>query len=95
MTPAERATEVVDLYCFMRGSGTATDERLRQDIEQAINLGIADWMREGPMVEITVGLCESFKTIGIDISEADLKRFERALYEHGLNVAPRAALSRC
>lgn len=42
------------------------------------------------MVEITVGLCESFKAIGIDISEADLRKFERALYDRGLNVAPRA-----
>lgn len=41
------------------------------------------------MVEITVGLCESFKVIGIDISEADLRRFEQALYLRGLNVAPR------
>lgn len=38
--------------------------------------------------EITVSLCESFAEIGIDISEADLNRFERALYERGLNVAP-------
>jgi hypothetical protein len=43
------------------------------------------------MIEITVGLCESFKAIGIDISEADLRKFEQALYERGLNVAPRAA----
>lgn len=42
------------------------------------------------MIEITVGLCESFRTIGVDISEADLRKFEQALYEHGLNVAPRA-----
>jgi hypothetical protein len=41
------------------------------------------------MIEITVPLCEAFREIGIDISEADLKRFERALYERGLNVAPR------
>ncbi len=41
------------------------------------------------MVEITVGLCEAFKEIGIDISETDLRRFEKALYERGLNVAPR------
>jgi hypothetical protein len=40
------------------------------------------------MIEITVGLCESFKAIGIDVSEADLRRFEQALYERGLNVAP-------
>lgn len=40
------------------------------------------------MIEITVGLCESFKAIGIDISEADLRKFEQALYERGLNVAP-------
>ena len=40
------------------------------------------------MIEITVGLCESFRAIGINISEADLRKFERALYEHGLNVAP-------
>lgn len=37
MTPEERATEIVDLYCYMRGTGTATDERLRQDIERAIH----------------------------------------------------------
>jgi hypothetical protein len=43
------------------------------------------------MVEITVGLCESFKAIGIDISETDLRKFEQALYERGLNVAPRAS----
>jgi hypothetical protein len=42
------------------------------------------------MIEITVGLCESFKAIGIDISEADLRKFEQALYERGLNVAPLA-----
>lgn len=42
------------------------------------------------MIEITVGICESFREIGIDISESDLKRFERALYERGLNIAPRA-----
>lgn len=42
------------------------------------------------MVEITVGICEAFKEIGVDISEADLRRFEKALYERGLNVAPRA-----
>lgn len=42
------------------------------------------------MIEITVGICEAFKEIGIDISEADLKKFEKALYERGLNVAPRA-----
>lgn len=42
------------------------------------------------MIEITVGICESFKAIGIDISEDDLRRFEQALYEHGLNVAPLA-----
>lgn len=41
------------------------------------------------MIEITVGICEAFREIGIDISEADLKTFERALYERGLNVAPR------
>lgn len=41
------------------------------------------------MIEITVPLCEAFKAIGIDISEADLKKFEQALYERGLNVAPR------
>lgn len=43
------------------------------------------------MIEITVGLCESFKAIGIDISEADLRKFEHALYDRGLNVAPRNA----
>lgn len=42
------------------------------------------------MLEITVGICESFREIGIDISEADLKRFEQALYERGLNIAPLA-----
>jgi len=42
------------------------------------------------MIEITVPLCEAFKEIGIDISESDLRRFEKALYERGLNVAPRA-----
>lgn len=42
------------------------------------------------MIEITVPLCEAFKAIGIDISEADLKRFEKALYDRGLNVAPRS-----
>lgn len=42
------------------------------------------------MIEITVGICESFKAIGIDISEADLRKFEQALYDRGLNVAPRA-----
>lgn len=42
------------------------------------------------MIEITVPLCESFKKIGIDISEDDLRQFEKALYERGLNVAPRA-----
>ena len=41
------------------------------------------------MIEITVGLCEAFRTIGINISEADLRKFEKALYERGLNVAPR------
>lgn len=41
------------------------------------------------MIEITVGICEAFKEIGIDISEANLKKFEQALYERGLNVAPR------
>lgn len=41
------------------------------------------------MIEITVGICEAFKAIGIDISEADLKKFEQALYDRGLNVAPR------
>ncbi len=41
------------------------------------------------MIEITVGICESLKVIGIDISEADLRKFEKALYERGLNVAPR------
>ena len=41
------------------------------------------------MIEITVGICEAFKEIGIDISEEDLKKFEKALYERGLNVAPR------
>jgi hypothetical protein len=40
------------------------------------------------MIEITVGICEAFKAIGVDISEADLMKFERALYERGLNVAP-------
>lgn len=40
------------------------------------------------MIEITVGICESFREIGIDISEDDLKKFEKALYERGLNVAP-------
>lgn len=39
------------------------------------------------MEEITVPLCEAFKAIGIDISETDLWRFEKALYERGLNVA--------
>jgi hypothetical protein len=43
------------------------------------------------MIEITVPLCEAFREIGIDISEADLKRFERALYERGLNVAQRTS----
>jgi hypothetical protein len=43
-----------------------------------------------PFVEITVPLCEAFKEIGIDISEQDLRKFERALYERGLNVAPLA-----
>ena len=42
------------------------------------------------MIEITVGICEAFKEIGVDISEADLRRFEKALYERGLTVAPRA-----
>jgi hypothetical protein len=41
------------------------------------------------MVEITVPLCEAFREIGINISEADLRRFEKALYDRGLNVAPR------
>lgn len=41
------------------------------------------------MIEITVGICEAFKEIGIDISETDLRRFEKALYDRGLNVAPR------
>lgn len=41
------------------------------------------------MIEITVGICEAFKAIGVDISEADLKKFEQALYERHLNVAPR------
>ncbi|MGW1422680.1 hypothetical protein ACWAT4_21500 [Bradyrhizobium manausense] len=41
------------------------------------------------MIEITVGICEAFKAIGIDISEADLKKFEQTLYDRGLNVAPR------
>jgi hypothetical protein len=45
--------------------------------------------KEIVVVEITVGVCESFKAIGIDISEADLRKFEQALYERGLNVAPR------
>jgi hypothetical protein len=36
---------------------------------------------------ITVPLCESFKVIGIDISEQDLRSFEAALYQRGLNVA--------
>ena len=40
------------------------------------------------MIEITVGICEAFREIGVDISGADLKKFERALYERGLNVAP-------
>lgn len=43
-----------------------------------------------PYIGITVPLCESFKAIGIDISEDDLRKFEQALYERGLNVAPRA-----
>jgi hypothetical protein len=42
---------------------------------------------ERTMTEITVPLCEAFKAIGIDISETDLWRFEKALYERGLNVA--------
>lgn len=42
------------------------------------------------MIEITVPLCEAFREIGIDISELDLRRFEKALYARGLNVAPRA-----
>ncbi len=46
--------------------------------------------RKRNMVEITVGICEAFKAIGIDISEADLRRFEQALHERGLNVAPLA-----
>lgn len=41
------------------------------------------------MVEITVGICESFRVIGIDISQEDLRKFEQALYVRGLNVAPR------
>lgn len=41
------------------------------------------------MIEITVGLCEAFKEIGISISQTDLRKFEKALYERGLNVAPR------
>lgn len=41
------------------------------------------------MIEITVPLCEAFREIGINISEADLRRFEKALYDRGLNVAPR------
>lgn len=44
---------------------------------------------QNPWFEITVPLCESFREIGIDISAADLKKFERALYERGLNIAPR------
>lgn len=40
------------------------------------------------MIEITVPLCESFKAIGIDISEEELRKFEQALYERGLNIAP-------
>jgi hypothetical protein len=39
--------------------------------------------------EITVPLCESFAAVGIDISEADLRKFEKALFERGLNVAHR------
>lgn len=42
------------------------------------------------MIEITVGICEAFKAIGIDISESELKKFERALHDRGLNVAPLA-----
>lgn len=41
------------------------------------------------IIEITVPLCESFREIGIDISAADLRKFERALYDRGLNIAPR------
>lgn len=37
----------------------------------------------------TVEICESFKAIGIDISEHELRTFERALYERGLNIAAR------
>lgn len=40
-------------------------------------------------MEITVPLCEAFAAIGIDITQEQLKTFERALYERGLNVAPR------
>jgi hypothetical protein len=40
-------------------------------------------------VEITVPLCESFRAIGIDISEEQLREFEKALFERGLNVSPR------
>lgn len=38
MDPNERATELVDLYSYMRGTCTATDERLRQDFERALRV---------------------------------------------------------
>lgn len=44
------------------------------------------------MLEITVGICEAFKEIGIDISEEDLGLFEKALYERGLHITPRQLL---
>ena len=46
-----------------------------------------------PTLGITVPLCESFRAIGVDISEDDLRKFAGALYDRGLNVAQRTALT--
>lgn len=40
------------------------------------------------MIEMTVRICESFAAIGIAISEEQLRKFEKALFERGVNFAP-------
>ncbi len=58
-------------------------------LEDGAEIGVNSLGQVGT-IEVTTALCESFKEIGIDISEIGLRRFEKALYERGLNVAPLA-----
>jgi hypothetical protein len=52
-------------------------------------LTAAPHAQQATVGNMTVGICESFASIGIDISEDQLRQFEKSLFERGLNFALR------